>query len=451
MYIRAVLAGTLLLGLLVVSRIAGAEAVRDSLAPLARAVLPAVVTITAPGVRGPQDGLLPNLLSELFGEVVEEGRRQAVATGVILEPDGLVLTAAHAVSELGDLEVITADGVRRKATVLGLDRQTDVAVLRLAAGGPLPQAKLGDSEAVRVGDWVLAIGTPYGLGATVTGGIISALPRTHPVAAVDDLLQTDAATFSDSAGGPLVNAGGEVIGITTLLTAHNFGISFALPSNTARKIVSRLARDGAVRRGSLGARVQSLTPGLARALRRSEPGGLLISDVSPRGAAARAGLRAGDVVARLHGRNLETPYDVERILRDSSPAQTMELTYWRQGQVRASRVTLGTEVEQRPGRPFSSRNAAMLRFEVRALTPEMGVVVAHVRPDVPAPEAGLRPGDIIREINQEPVRTIDDFERLVDPVKPGDWLALLVQRGRTAVYVAVEARRADISAMPGGH
>jgi serine protease Do len=175
---------------------------------------------------------------------------------------------------------------------------------------------------------------------------------------------------------------------------------------------------------------------------------LLITDVSPRGAASSAGLRRGDVVTTLQGKSLGTGYDVERLLRDSTPAQVMEVTYWRRGQARASRLTLGKEVEDPLGRPFSTRTAAMLRFEVRALTPEMGVVVAHVRPDRPAAEAGLRAGDIVREINEQPVRTLEDFARVVDPVRPGDWVALLVQRGRSAVYVAVEARRAEVSAAP---
>jgi serine protease Do len=152
---------------------------------------------------------------------------------------------------------------------------------------------------------------------------------------------------------------------------------------------------------------------------------------------------------RVDGRPVEVPYDVEHVLRSSSPAQTIELTYWRRGRMLVSRVSLGKEVEPPRARPLSSRPTAMLRFDVRALTPEMGVVVSLVRPDRPAAEPGLRVGDIIREINQEPVTTIADFERLVDAVKPGDWLALLVQRGQVAVYVAVDARESAISAMPG--
>lgn len=444
--------GAAFLGLLLLARAAGGQVGPDGFASLARVALPAVVTITVPDESGTglsdDAGPPAELLYELFGGLLK-GRRQAVATGVILDADGLVITSAHAVAGAGDVEATMADGVSRKAAVVGLDRKTDVAVLRLRGTGPFPHARLGDSDAARVGDWVLAIGSPYGLGATVTRGIISAIPRARPRAVVDDLLQTDAATFLDSVGGPLVNARGEVIGFTTVLTLHDFGISFALPSNVARKIVAQLAREGAVARGSLDVRFQGLTPGLGRALGLPDAAGLLVADINPQGAAAKAGFRQGDVVTKLDGRPVEVPYDVEHVLRTSSPAQTIELTYWRRGRILVSRVSLGKDVEQSPARPLSSRPTAMLRFDVRALTPEMGVVVALVRPDRPAVEPGLRVGDIIREINQEPIRTIADFGRLVDAVKPGDWLALLVQRGQAAVYVAVEARETAISAMPG--
>jgi serine protease Do len=445
--------GAMLLAASTMAGTAAAGTMTESAAVRADAVLPAVVSITAPAALGPEfpdeDNPTADLFRELFGEMLTQERRQTVGTGVILDPDGLVVTSAHVLSRLGDLEAVTADGGRHPVTLAGIDRKSDLAILRLGGKAPYPRAALGDSDGVRVGDWVLAIGSPYGLGPTVTGGIISATARPHPRATVDDLFQTDAATFPESAGGPLVNARGEVIGILTVLSSQEFGISFAMPINAARNIVAQLAKHGTVSRGSLGAAFQAVTPGLARALKLSDAGGLLITDVLPRGAAAAAGLRRGDVVTKLLGRNLEAPYDAERALLDSVPGQTAELTYRRQGETRTSRVTLGREVKEAPGRPLSSRPAAMLRFDVRALTPELGVVVTDVRPDRSGAEPGVRPGDIVREINYQPVRTLEDFQRLVDSVKAGDWLALLVQRGRAALYVAVEARRADVSAMSG--
>ena len=443
--VRRVPAIAVLLSVFLVARAAGAQAVPDTLASAARTVLPAVVTLTLPGEVGGPD--LPagetsrgDVLLGLFGDLLSEGRRRPVASGVILDPSGVLVTAAHAVAESADLEATTADGSRHRVAVVGVDRKTDVALLRLIGSGPFGHAVLGDSDEMRVGARVLAIGSPYGLGSTATGGIISATPRPKPTAAVEELFQTDAATFPDSAGGPLVNARGEVIGLISVLTAYDFGISFALPSNIVRKIVGRLARDGVVQRGTLDLRVQRLTPGLARALAAPEPIGLLVTEVSSQGSVARAGLLVGDVLTRLDSVSLAAPYDLERALRDSAPGQIVELAYWRKGRQRTARIALARDGHKPLVRPFSSRSAALLRFEVRPIAPELGVVIAHVRPDQPMVEPGVRAGDVIREVNQQPVRTVAEFERLIEAVRPGEWLALLVQRGRVPVIVAVEAR-----------
>ena len=446
-----VAAGPVCLGLLLLAETARGQVGPDNLASLARNALPAVVTITVPDEEGPERSDEVSPQTELFYELFGGGplqRRQAVATGVILDPSGLVITAAHAVAGAADVEAVTSEGVGRKAAIVGLDRKTNVAVLRIQGPAPFPHARLGDSDAMRVGDSVLAIGSPYGLGASVTRGIISSMPRARPRAVVDDLIQTDATTFLDSVGGPLVNARGEVIGFTTVLTLHDFGISFALPSNAARAVVAELARAGAVARGALDVRLQALTPGLGRALGLPNAAGLLVADVDAQGAAAKAGVHRGDVVTKIDGRPVEVPYDVERVLRVSSPAQTIELTSWRRGRVVVSHVTLAREVEPSPARPLARRPASLLRFDARALTPELGVVVAFVRRNGAA-EPGLRVGDVIREINHEPIRTMADFQRVADAVRPGDWLALLVQRGLAPLYVAVEAREAAASATPG--
>ena len=429
----------------------GGEATPDTLAPIARAVLPSIVSVTgatdADSERPSVDRMVGDVFRDLFGDDAATGR-QPVAAGVILDASGLVLTSAHAVVGVEGLEAVTADGIRHGVTLVGSDRKTGVAVIRLAGPGPFAPATFADSDAVHVGDLVLAFGSPYGLGPTVTAGIVGATPRPRPTGAIDELFQTDAATFPAGAGGALVNGRGEVIGLATMLTSDPFGITFAMPANRARKVAAELVRSGEVARGAIDARLQPVTPGLARALRLPEAVGVVITEVAPRGAAANGGLRPGDVVTRLFGQRVETPYDIDRVLRDSAPGQTMELDYWRQGQRYVSRMTLAREADSLLARPFAGRAAALLRAEVRALTPEMGVVVSHVRPDGGASQAGLRAGDIIREVNQQPVRTMGDFQRLVDGVKPGDWLAFLVQRGRVPVYVAVEARRTDVSALP---
>ena len=436
--------GGVLVGLLLGAVQANAEVSGQTNGSALRTVLSAVVTLTLPGDPEPLD--LPEtqssggeLLLDLFGDRLAESRRTAVASGVIVDERGLVVTAAHAVEDNADqLEATIGNGAVYKVTVVGVDRKTDVAVLRLVGAGPFPHAAFGDSSAMRAGAPVFAIGSPFGLGATVTAGIISATPRARPVAFVDELIQTDAATFPDSAGGPLVNARGEVIGLVTVLTQYEFGIGFALPSNVASRIVSRLVRDGEVRRGTLDVRVQRLTPGLSRALALPEPTGLVVTEVVPRPEVAKLGLLIGDVLTRLDNIALSAPYDLDRALRDSAPGQTVELAYWRKGRQQTARVALVRSSQKGVRRPFTTRSAALLRFEVRPITPELGVVVALVRSGG-SEEPGVRAGDVIREINQQPVRTVAEFERATEDVRPGEWIALLVQRGRVPVFVAVKA------------
>jgi S1-C subfamily serine protease len=439
----SVVAG-LLVGLLLGAGQAGAQAFEPTDAAALRRVLPAVVTLS---LRGEDQRLdLPEtqssggeLLLDLFGDRLSEPRRIPVASGVIVDVRGLVVTAAHAVEDNEDeLEASTSGGAVYKVAVVGVDRKTDVAVLRLIGAGPFPHAAFGDSSAIGVGTPVFAVGTPFGLGSTVTAVIISATPRVRPAAFVDELIQTDAATFPDSAGGPLLNARGEVIGLLTVLTQYDFGIGFALPSNVASRIVGRLARDGEVRRGTLDVRVQRLTPGLSRALVLPEPTGLVVTDVASRAEVAKLGLLVGDVLTRIDNVALSAPYDLERALRDSEPGQKVELAYWRKGRASTARVVLVATTQKSVRRPFASRSAALLRFEVRPITPELGVVVELARPDG-TNEPGVHAGDVIRAINQQPVRTVAEFERAVEHVRPGEWIALLVQRGRVPVLVGVKA------------
>lgn len=433
--------------LVALASVVGAEAAPDDLGPAAQRLLPSIVIVTVAGGGEEQDEESLEI-GELLGHLPTPAR-QAVATGIIIEPNGLVLTSAQAIAHGIELAATTADGVSRPAVVVGLDRATDIAVIRIRSGGPFAAARWGNSDAVQVGDALIAIGTPYGLGPSVTRGIVSARPRATPRAAVDDLLQTDAATFGDSAGGPIANLRGEVIGITTMLTLHEVGISFAMPANVARGIATRLARDGAIVRGSTGARFQELTPGLARALGAPDAAGILVADAPRDSAVARAGLRAGDIVTKIDRRGIERAYDVERVLLASSPAQELDVTYWRGDHFVTARVVLDRARAVPPPRPLATARAALLRVEVRTLTPEMGVVVSLVRPDQPLTEPGLRAGDVIRQVNQMPVTTLGDFERVVDRVRPGDWVLFLVQRGAAAVYVAVEARTPTVfSSLP---
>jgi serine protease Do len=279
-----------------------------------------------------------------------------------------------------------------------------------------------------VGEWVIAIGAPYGFEATVTAGIISALSRPLGATLAPDFLQTDATLSAGNAGGPLVNLQGEVIGIATALAGG--GIGFAVSSNTARKVLVDLSEWGRVRRAWLGATVQTLTADLARGLRRADTRGVLIADVEPGGPAAAAGLRAGDILLRLGATPLGSPADLERTLAASAPGRTAQLDFWRNQRSAAVRIVLGEE-------PAPPRSTPGLGLVVRPIGPGLGVVVIDVEPRGPAERAGVRRGDVIHEVDRRPVRSERDFARLTRDPRPGVPLVVLLQRGATARYVAV--------------
>jgi serine protease Do len=385
-----------------------------SFAKLAEAVKPAVVNVNTerrvrPSAFGP------------FPEAPGPAPRRGLGSGVIIDPSGVALTNAHVVGDAQEVDVTLLDGTQHRARVIGVDKKTDLAVLRLDGGGKkFPHLALGDSDAVQVGDWVLAVGSPFGLQATVTSGIVSAKARQIGAGPYDDYIQTDAAINPGNSGGPLVNMRGEVVGI-----------------NTA--IVAQLIESGKVTRGWLGVVLQPLTPQLAASFGVEGRKGALISEVSPDSPAARAGLQAGDVVLEVDGQKVDSPGDVARGVGLAAPGRAATLTIWRDKASRPVRVVLG----EAPG----ERQVTRLGFEVRPLTPEVarqldrrstdGVVVSHVEEGTAAAEAGLRRGDVIVEANRRPVKSLADFEAATRDMKRGERLTVRLERGDAALYVAV--------------
>src|SRR5215510_8999344 len=275
-----------------------------SFSQVAESVSPAVVNINTV-TRGPvgrtpiEEFFGDEFFRRFFGEAPERERLQrSLGSGVIVDPAGIVLTNAHVVERASEIEVVTADGKKHKAKLVGVDRRTDLAVLNLQGGGPYPAAALGDSDKMKVGDWVLAIGSPFGLQQTVTAGIISAKGRSIGQGPFDDFLQTDAAINPGNSGGPLVNMSGEVIGINSAILSRNggnVGIGFAIPVNMAKRIYTELAAKGKVTRGWLGVSIQPLTPELAKGFGLKESKGVLVADVVQDSPAAKAGINAGDI------------------------------------------------------------------------------------------------------------------------------------------------------------
>jgi serine protease Do len=381
-----------------------------------------------------------------FGDAPEQMPRRSLGSGVIIDPSGIALTNAHVVADAEHVEVVTLDGNRHKAKVVGTDRKTDLAVLRLEANGTsgFPHLPLGNSNETQVGDWVLAVGSPFGLQATVTAGIISAKARQIGAGPYDDFLQTDAAINPGNSGGPLVNMRGEVIGINTAIVRGGSGIGFAIPASMARRVSSELVSKGRVTRGWLGVSLQPLTPELSASFAVKDGKGALVTEVVPDSPAAKAGLRSGDVIVEVNGKKVENPGDLARTIALAPPGREARLTVWRDKQERSLSVML----REAP----AERHASRLGFEVRPVTADIaeelglrsrdGVVVARVDEDSQAAEAGLRRGDVVVEINREPIKTVADFERTIRTIKNGERLTVRVERGRSAFYFAFAPGRA---------
>jgi S1-C subfamily serine protease len=402
-----------------------------SFATVVDGVVPAVVVINA--VAEPKTAP-----AELLQDDEESEEAGPIGSGVIIDPKGVVLTNAHVADAAVGIEVVTGDGRRYRPTRTLIDGRSDLAVLVIGDGTTtFPFARLGDSDRARVGDWVLAIGTPHGLQATVTAGIISGRGGEGAGPLGADYIQTSAALRFGSSGGPLVNLDGEVVGINTVLAFEAAGLAFTVPSNTARAVAAQLLEKGRVSRPWLGLVMQAVTPELALGLALGTSTGLLVSDVLPASPGAAAGLRPGDLVTMLDGHRLLVRVDLTRALGESRSGQAITLHVRRRdGIVHTLSVTLGEERDT-PPTSLTTYRVPELGCVVRNLTPDLGVSV--VRVDGPGGADGLRPGDIVREVNSARVRTMADFARLVDRLRAGDRVALLVQRGPLATYVALKA------------
>jgi serine protease Do len=428
-------------------------------AKVAETIKPAVVNINTVSRGGVGGGRTPfeeffgeEFFRRFFGEAPERMPERSLGSGVIVDPSGIALTNAHVVEKATEIEVITLDGSKHKAKVVGLDKKTDLAVLKLDDGkGAFKYARMGDSDKMQVGDWVIAVGSPFGLQATVTAGIISAKARQIGQGPFDDFLQTDAAINPGNSGGPLVNMQAEVVGINTAIVAGGSGIGFAIPSNMARKIYTEITTKGRVSRGWLGVSIQPLTSELARSFGAKDTKGVLISDVIADSPAAKSGLKPGDILLEFDGKKMESPADLQRAVGLASPGTDAKAKVWRDQGEKTVEVKIGEAPDERESQRQGKSEGGgggptMLGLEVRPITPDVarqlnlkssdGVIVARVEEGSAAAEAGVQRGDVIREINRQRVKSTSDFERLTKDVKEGDRLTVLLQRGPMSLYVA---------------
>jgi len=421
---------------------------------------PAVVNVItkrepARTARAPQEKQAPDdPLQEFFRRFMPDsperapGPGQGLGSGFIISQDGYVLTNAHVVAGDGEVTVRLADAKREfKAKVIGADERTDVALLKIDATG-LPTVKLGKSASLQPGEWVAAIGSPFGFENTITAGIVSATGRSLPAETYVPFIQTDVAVNPGNSGGPLINLAGEVVGMNSMIysqTGGYMGVSFAIPIEVALDVSNQLRAEGKVTRGRLGVRIQPMTKELAQSFKLKEPNGALIATVEPGSPADKAGLKPGDVVLAYNGQEIDDPNKLPRLVAATQPGQSATLKIWRGGKAEEVKFTAAELVaETRAAKPARDKAIKPNRLGLvvselppaqrRALGIEYGLVVESAE----AGRSPLRPGDVIVGVGRESFRSVEDFDRLLGEQKQGDTVALLVRRGEATVYVPVE-------------
>jgi serine protease Do len=451
----------------------------SSFAPLAQRLLPAVVNIQTTQASGQQRAgrdapEVPQAppgspFEEFFRDFMERNRPngqnpgqpgrptpprrgQSLGSGFIIDPSGIVVTNNHVIDGADEINVVLQDNTTLRAELLGADPRTDLAVLRVRPESPLPAVTFGDSDTTQVGDWVVAIGNPFGLGGSVTAGIVSARGRDIRQGLYDDFIQTDAAINRGNSGGPLFNLGGEVVGINTAIyspTGGSIGIGFAIPSNLARNIVAQLQADGRVRRGWLGVNIQQVTDEIAESLGIKDGArGALVARAQEGGPAAAGGIQAGDVILRFNGREVREMRNLPRIVADTQVGQRVPVVVWRDGREQTVDITIAElpgeqqQAAAQPTQPTVPQQTELsgLGLRVSPITPEQrerfslraesrGVVITEVSPGSVAADRELRPGDVIVEVQQE---------RVTSPQEVQERLERLRRQGRATALLLIE-------------
>jgi len=370
---------------------------------------------------------------------------RGVGSGFIVSPDGLILTNAHVVANAAEVTVKLTDKRELRARVIGVDRPTDVALLKVEATG-LPSVRLGSSTDLKVGEWVAAIGSPYGFENTVTAGIVSATARALPDGTYVPFIQTDVAVNPGNSGGPLFNLKGEVIGVNAQIysrTGGYQGLSFAIPVDIAAKVMDQLVQHGKVTRGRIGVTIQGMSQPLAESFGLKTPAGALVSSVDKDGPAAKAGIETGDVILKVDGKVLATSSELPVAIADIKPGATAKVEVWRKGAARELTVTVGElQPAKTAGIASDAKPQGRLGVAVRGLTPDeqrragvdAGVLVENA--GGAAAKAGVRPGDIILSVNNAPVKDVEQLRGLI--TNAGKSVALLLQREHATMFVPVE-------------
>jgi serine protease Do len=465
-----------------------ARSAPDSFAELAAKLLPAVVNISssqtmqahngAPNV-GPE---IPNFppgspFEQFFKDFLNrnrpggrpngdapapEHRMQSLGSGFIIDPGGLVVTNNHVIDGADEITVTLQDNTTLKAQVVGRDETGDIALLRVKPDKPLPAVQFGDSDSERVGDWVLAIGNPFGLGGTVTAGIVSARGRNIHQGPYDDFIQTDAAINRGNSGGPLFNMDGQVIGMNTAIyspSGGSIGIGFSIPANMVKNVVDQLRDFGHPRRGWLGVRIQQVTPDIAESLGLKDASGAMVAGVNDGGPADQAKIKGGDIILKFNGQDVKDMHTLPRIVADSEVGKQVPVILWRNGKEMTVQATLAEKPDdttqaaaEQTSKPDVTQptDISGLGIKVAPISPDMkdkfqlnadqkGVVITDVAPGGSAADRGLKPGDVIVEVQQGDVASPDDVKKRVDAARKADRrvVLMLIQRQDGVQYMTL--------------
>jgi len=436
-----------------------------SLAGLVQKLKPSVVNISTTSVihqrgfsykspfGGGQNDPFEDFFKNFFGNLPEqEFRQRGLGSGFIMSEDGYIVTNNHVIDRAEDIDVILEDGEKYNAKIIGRDPKTDLALLKVEPKEKLPAVTFGNSDKFQIGDWVVAIGNPFGLGHTVTAGIISAKGRVLGFGNYDDFIQTDAPINPGNSGGPLFNLKGEVVGVNSAIVAGGQGIGFAIPINMAKHVVEQIKDKGKVVRGWLGVLVQQVTPEIAEGMKLEEVKGALVSDVTPNGPADKAGIKRGDIIIELDGNKLDSVSQLTSSVAFTAPGTAEKLKVIRDGEEKEISVTIGELPENIGGQPTDETTQGgteeTLGLSVDDITPEVasrlnlredqGVIITNVAPGSLAAESGFRQGDVVLEINRKPVKNLGEYKNAVQGLEKGKSALFLVERGENTIYLALK-------------
>lgn len=397
------------------------------------------------------DDRMNEFFERFFGDQRQrEFKQRSLGTGFIIDPKGYIVTNNHVVENTDAIKVILKDGEEYDAKIMGRDASTDLALLKIEAEKALPALALGDSDALKVGQWVVAIGNPFGLGHTVTAGIVSAKGRVIGSGPYDDFIQTDTSINPGNSGGPLLNLDGQVVGINTAIIQGGQGLGFSIPAKLASGIIEQLKEDGNVTRGWLGVSIQEIEGNVAEYYGLSTKKGVLVREAFKGDPAAKAGMEANDIIVSIDGETVETIRDLTSIVASKKVGKKVKVVVLRDGKEKTLKVRVAKRVDRRNAKADGSGSGdADLGIDIAAITPEMakryglgdtqGVLITGVKPRSKGGEAGLSHGDIIKEINHKRIKSEDDYFDAIESIEAGEQVNMLIaRRGQGYVLVRFE-------------